>query len=159
MIRTATIQDLEALASMEAVCFPVAEAATKEDIAARLQVFPNHFWLLFQDDTLVSFADGMTTDSPDLTDEMYEKADLHDEAGAWQMIFGFLTHPGFQRKGFATYLMKHVIAEVKQQNRKGLVLTCKTPLIQFYAKFGFIDEGISASVHGNAVWHQMRLTF
>ena len=24
----------------------------------------------------------------DLTDEMYEKACLHDEKGAWQMIFG-----------------------------------------------------------------------
>ncbi len=31
-------------------------------------------------------------------------------------------------------------------------------LLPFYAKFGFVDEGVSASVHGNALWHQMRLT-
>ncbi len=31
-------------------------------------------------------------------------------------------------------------------------------LLPFYAKFGFVDEGVSASVHGNVVWHQMRLT-
>ena len=28
-----------------------------------------------------------------------------------------------------------------------------------YEKFGFMNEGISESVHGGAVWYQMRLTF
>ena len=32
--------------------------------------------------------DGMVTDQADLTDEMYEKAAMHNEDGAWQMIFG-----------------------------------------------------------------------
>ena len=32
--------------------------------------------------------------------------------------------------------------------------------IRYYAKFGFVDEGVSdKSSHGNVVWHQMRLTF
>ena len=47
-----------------------------------------------------------------------------------------------------------------KQGRKGLVLTCKERLIHYYAKFGFVDEGVSEkSTHGNVVWHQMRLTF
>ena len=29
----------------------------------------------------------------DLTDEMYEKAAMHNEDGAWQMIFGVTTTP------------------------------------------------------------------
>lgn len=49
--------------------------------------------------------------------------------------------------------------DAKAQHRKGLVLTCKDKLIHYYASFGFVDEGISESVHGNVVWHQMRLTF
>ena len=52
-----------------------------------------------------------------------------------------------------------VSGEAKKQNRRGLVLTCKDALVQFYAKFGFVDEGMSESVHGGVPWHEMRLTF
>ena len=45
-IRHAAMQDLAALAAIEAACFPAAEAATEESLAARLEVYPNHFWLL-----------------------------------------------------------------------------------------------------------------
>ncbi len=52
-----------------------------------------------------------------------------------------------------------MIADAKKQGRKGLVLTCKDKLIAYYAGFGFVNEGVSGSVHGNVVWNQMRLTF
>jgi hypothetical protein len=39
------------------------------------------------------------------------------------------------------------------------VLTCKDQYLPFYLKFGYKDEGISASEHGGVVWHEMRLTF
>ena len=35
-IRTATFEDLDAIAAVEAACFPAAEAATKEEFAGRL---------------------------------------------------------------------------------------------------------------------------
>ena len=101
----------------------------------------------------------MVTSIPDLTDEMYEKAEMHDEAGDWQMIFGVNTIPSYRRQGCAEALMKQAIADAKAQGRKGLVLTCKDKLLHYYAKFGFVDEGVSESVHGNVVWYQMRLVF
>lgn len=53
-----------------------------------------------------------------------------------------------------------VIADAKEQGRKGLVLTCKDRPVHYYAKFGFADEGVTdKSTHGNVSWHQMRLTF
>ena len=88
LIRTATMKDLEAVAAVEAECFPPAEAATKEAFAKRLEYYGNHFWLMYDGDKLISFVDGFVTDEADLTDEMYEKAELHNEHGAWQMIFG-----------------------------------------------------------------------
>ena len=159
LIRTATMKDLEAVAAVEAECFPPAEAATKEAFAKRLEYYGNHFWLMYDGDKLISFVDGFVTDEADLTDEMYEKAELHNEHGAWQMIFGVNTVPSYRKRGCAGELIKRAISDAKAQGRKGLVLTCKDRLIPYYAKFGFVNEGVSESVHGNAVWNQMRLTF
>ena len=158
-IRTATIQDLDAVTALEAVCFPPAEAAGKESFQTRLEIFGDHFWLLFDGDTLVSMVNGMVTNLPDLADAMYHDAGMHDPKGTWQMIFGVDTHPDYQRKGYAGQVLNRAIADAKEQGRAGLVLTCKDALVHYYAKFGFEDEGVSESTHGGVVWHQMRLTF
>ena len=104
--------------------------------------------------------DGFVTDEPDLTDVMYEDAALHNEQGAWQMIFGVNTLPEYRRYGYAGQLLRRAVADARQQGRKGLVLTCKERLLPYYAKFGFHDEGVTdKSTHGNVAWHQMRLSF
>ena len=158
-IRTAVEQDLDAIAAVEAECFPAAEAATRAEFAERLRYYGNHFWLLWEDETLAAFVDGMVTDAEDLTDAMYADASLHNENGAWQMIFGVDTIPEYRCRGCAAALLNHVIGEAKAQGRKGLVLTCKDKLVHYYAKFGFVSEGVSGSTHGNVVWYQMRLRF
>lgn len=158
-IRKGTLKDLEAIAAVEAECFPAAEAATAEEFTGRLKFYGNHFWLLFEDETLAAFVDGFCTDTPNLTDEMYADASLHDEQGAWQMIFGVNTLPACRRQGYAEQLLRRAIADARVQGRKGLVLTCKDRLVHYYAKFGFVSEGISGSTHGGVVWYQMRLTF
>ena len=120
-IRKGTLKDLEAIAAVEAACFPAAEAAT--------------------------------------ADEMYADASLHRENGAWQMIFGVNTIPACRRQGYAGQLLQQAIADARAQGRKGLVLTCKEALVHYYAKFGFVNEGVSGSTHGGVVWYQMRLKF
>ena len=55
--------------------------------------------------------------------------------------------------------MKRAIFDAKAQGRLGLVLTCKEKLIHYYSKYGFVNEGLSKSTHGNVEWYQMRLTF
>ena len=158
--RTAVMADLAAVTAVEAACFPAAEAATEKDFAARLAVYPNHFWLLETDDgTLVSFVNGLVTDDPILRDEMYADASFHNEQGAWQMIFGVNTLPAYRRRGLAAQVLERVIADARAQGRKGCVLTCKDQLIHYYETFGFRNEGVSASTHGGVVWYDMRLTF
>ena len=128
-IRTATMADLAAVAAVEKACFPPAEAATADEFRDRLAHYAAHFWLLF------------------------------DEKGAWQMIFGVNTLPSCRRHGYAGKLLEAAIVDARQQGRQGLVLTCKDKLLPYYAKFGFQNEGVSASVHGGVTWYQMRLTF
>lgn len=159
-IRNATMEDLAAVTAVEAACFPAAEAATEQDFAKRLQVYPNHFWLLEDEcGCLISFVNGLVTDEASLRDEMYSDASFHNEEGAWQMIFGVNTLPEYRRKGLAGQVLRQVIADAKAQGRKGCVLTCKETLLHYYEAFGFVNEGVSGSVHGGVVWYEMRLTF
>ena len=91
---------------------------------------------------------------------MYARADLHDEEGAWQMIFGVNTVPAYRRQGLASKLITCFIADAREQGRQGLVLTCKDALVDYYSRFGFVNEGKSdKSTHGGSSWNQMRLVF
>ena len=158
-IRTATLKDLDAVSAVESACFPAAEAATPAEFEERLRYYGSHFWLMFDQGRLIGFVDGMVTDRADLTDDLYAQAALHDEQGAWQMIFGVNTLPEYRRQGVAAALLERAIDDARAQGRKGLVLTCKDKLVHYYAKFGFVSEGVSVSTHGGVVWYQMRLTF
>lgn len=158
-IRNAQIEDLDEIAKLEEACFKKAEAATKEAFRHRLKAYPDRFWLLIIDNRIVSMVNGMASDIPVLVDEMYSDSSMHDDEGEWQMIFGVETRPEYRRKGYAEVLLRNVIAEVKSQNKKGIVLTCKSRLVHYYEKFGFVNEGLSVSEHGGESWYQMKLLF
>ena len=134
VIKHASRKDIAALTAVETACFPPAEAATEKEFIDRVQYYGNHFWLLYEGDKLLAFVDGFVTDEPDLTE--------------------------YRKQGLAGQLLRRAISDARQQGRKGLVLTCKERLLPYYAKFGFQDEGVTdKSTHGNAAWHQMRLSF
>lgn len=158
-IRCAAPGDLGAVAAVEAACFPAAEAATPDALAARLAVYPSHFLLLWDGAELAGFINGMPTSEPDLRDAMYDDATLADEAGAWQMVFGLDVAPAYRGRGLSGMLLRALIDQARREGRRGVVLTCKAGLRGLYARFGFVDEGVSGSTHGGVVWHQMRLTF
>ena len=159
-IRHATKYDISAISEVEAKCFPPSEAASEKAFTGRIENYGNHFWLMYENDKLIAFVDGFVTDESDLTEEMFADATMHNENGAWQMIFGVNTLPEYRNNGYASELLRRAIDEAKEQGRKGVVLTCKDKLLPFYARLGFVDEGITdKSTHGNAVWHQMRIIF
>lgn len=159
-IRHATKHDISAISEVEAKCFPPSEAASEKAFTGRIENYGNHFWLMYENDKLIAFVDGFVTDESDLTDEMFADATMHNENGAWQMIFGVNTLPEYRNNGYASELLRRAVDEAKEQGRKGVVLTCKDKLLPFYARFGFVDEGVTdKSTHGNAVWHQMRIIF
>lgn len=156
-IRHATMEDLDAMAAIEAAGYPCAEGASKASIRNRLLHFADCFWLL-EDDAhqIVAFINGMCTDEPDLRDAMYDDPTLHDPNGCWLMIFSVVTDEAHRHQGCASQVMRRVIADTKAAGRTGLVLTCKERLLGFYAQFGFENEGVSSSTHGDVQWYQMR---
>lgn len=48
--------------------------------------------------------------------------------------------------------------DVRQQGRKGCVLTCKEAMIPYYEKFGFQNWGVSDSALAGQIWYDMGLT-
>ena len=67
---------LDDVTKLERDAFSPAEACPRERFAARLAVWPEGFWLLYDGDRLVSMVDGFMTDTPDLSDEMFADAGL-----------------------------------------------------------------------------------
>ena len=159
LIRKATTADLDLVTHIEATCFPPAEAAPREAFKERLDHYAGQFLIAFDGDTPIGFIDGFVTDDEILTDEMFADASMHNPDGAWQMIFGLNTMPEYRNRGVGGKLIEAFINLAREENRKGVILTCKEEKIHYYAKFGFVNEGESVSDHGGAKWYQMRVVF
>ena len=157
ILRPVTPEDLDAVTEVEAVCFSPAEAAPKASFEARIATFPECFFVAMDGDKMVGFINGCATDEMTIRDEMFADSSLHKVDGCYQSIFGLAVIPEYQRQGIAAKLMWHLIENAKQKGRKGLTLTCKDFRIRYYEKFGYKNLGVSASVHGGAVWYDMLL--
>ncbi len=154
-IRRVEAEDLDRLVEVEQLCFPEAEAATRQSFRYRIGAFPDSFYVAETDGVIVGLINGCVTNRPFICDELYEPEGGHEPEGENQTVFGLATHPEFQRQGIAEQLMNRLIAEARAAGRKRMVLTCKERLIHYYEKFGYVNHGVSASVHGGAVWYDM----
>jgi ribosomal protein S18 acetylase RimI-like enzyme len=158
-IRQATSEDVEQIAEIEKLCFPEAEAATLKSFKERFVVFPECFYVLEVGGKTVGHINGCINGSPELPDELYENANLHQPNGNFQTIFGLAIIPDFQHQGYASLLTAHFVEMSRKRELKGLVLTCKKHLVGFYSKCGFMLQGKSESTHGGAEWYVMLLMF
>lgn len=158
-IRPVTPADAGILTEIEAACFPPAEACPYENFEKRLAVFSEGFLILEKNGRPVGFIDGMVTDQPTISDDMFADASMHNPEGRWQSIFGLAVRPEERRQGYAGMLIRAFIEKARNEGRRGLILTCKDHLVHYYASFGFVLGGVSASVHGGAKWNDMTLDF
>ena len=156
-IRMAEKEDVAKIVMIERECFPAAEAAKEEDIYKRFEAFGENFIVAVEDGKVIGFVNGCTTDKPELPDELYHNPLLHNAAEGYQTVFGLDVLPEYRKKGVAGELLKHMISLSKARKKKGIILTRKDYLIGYYEKFGFENQGVSASSHGGAKWNNMFL--
>ena len=159
LIRNAKKEEAALLAQIEAECFPAAEAAGKQDIEARMDVFEDCFFVAETNGKIVGFINGAVAKEAALPDQMYHDASLHDPNGAYQTVFGLDVLPAYRRNGIAGRLLERMIHHARECQRKGVVLTCKDHLVHYYAGFGFKHCGVADSTHGGAKWNEMKLLF
>ena len=158
-IRNVSIEDLDAVSEVEAKCFPEAEAASKASFEKRIKTFPKNFYVAEVERKIIGLINGCITNEKTIYDELFSDASLHIPNGDYQAIFGLDVIPDYRNQGIAAQLMNHMIEASRAANRKGLILTCKEHMIDYYSKFGFKNKGISNSQHDNAVWYDMILEF
>ena len=108
---------------------------------------------------IIGFINGCIINGTVIYDELYEDCTLHIPDGDYQTIFGLDVIPDYRNLGIAAQLMNYMIEVSRLAGRKGVILTCKEKLIHYYAKFGYVNKGISESVHGGAKWYDMILEF
>lgn len=158
-IRSVQENDLNAIITIESTCFPLKEAASKEQLQERIFTFPDCFFVVEKNNQVIGFINGCLTNESTIQDVMFSDATLHNPSGQYQAIFGLDVLPQFQHQGIASALMRYLISHTQEKHRKGLILTCKEHLLSFYAQFGYENKGISASTHGDAIWYDMILLF
>lgn len=156
-IRMVRIEDIKQAAQVEAACFPKEEAADEHSFRLRIQTFPESFLVAEKDGRLIGLINGCATREKTIRDEMFSDPSFHLPDGCYQAVFGLAILPAFRCQGTASQLMRCFIANARDKGRKGVILTCKEALIPYYQKFGYQHMGISGSVHGGAVWHDMYL--
>lgn len=158
-IREITKEDLQAVIALETICFPPEQAASGEQLQQRFRHYGNHFLLAEDDGVPVGYVGGMVREEALLTDKLYENPALHQENGAFQMVFSLVVTPERRQEGIGSQLLKAFVERARVQGRSGVSLTCLERLIPFYEHLGFHNCGVSTSSHGNVVWYDMVLLF
>lgn len=155
IIRKVVPNDIDNLVRLENICFPAAEAATREAFEYRIATFPESFYVALEKEEIIGIVNGCVTDSLVISDELFEPDGGHKPDGKNQAIFGLLVDPRYRKQGIAASLMNYFMDVAKQAGHEKMILTCKEHLIQYYEGFGFVNHGVSKSEHGGAVWFDM----
>jgi ribosomal protein S18 acetylase RimI-like enzyme len=158
IIRNVQPQDLDECYIVEISGFPPEEAATRETIQLRIDMFPQGFFVAESGGKVIGMVNGASINKDDISDEELKQLIGHDVNGTNMVIFALAVLPEFQKQGIARRLMLRFIGEAGKKGRQKVLLICKDYLIPYYEKQGFVHAGLSRSTHGGAEWHQMCLS-
>jgi ribosomal protein S18 acetylase RimI-like enzyme len=157
-----TPADLDVCHRIEARCFPPDEAAPRDSLQTRIAQFPAGFLVAERDadqnHEIVGMINSGATHRDDITDEALKKLIGHDPDGANLVIFSLAVLPDYRGQGIAHALLNTFIDEARDRGHRRILLLCKSPLIAYYERAGFVDVGRSGSTYGGATWHEMALT-
>jgi GNAT superfamily N-acetyltransferase len=156
-IRNVTEADLDGCYEVEIACWPPEEAAAKETIDRRIAAFPQGFFVAESDGRVIGMLNSCCTNREDLGDEELKQLVGHDVDGLNLVVFALGVLPRFRKRGIAAALMSRFIRLAGELNKEKVLLICKSDLVAYYERFGFVHAGLSRSVHGGATWQQMVL--
>lgn len=152
-------EELQQVIEIEQICFPPNEACSPENMRDRVLAAPELFLVAVDKETgkVAGFLNGLATDECVFRDEFFTDASLHKKDGQNVMLCGLDVLPQHRRQGLARELTAQYAEKERENGRELLLLTCLESKVEMYEKFGFEDRGISGSVWGGEVWHEMAM--
>jgi ribosomal protein S18 acetylase RimI-like enzyme len=157
VIRQVILDDLDRCHRIEQLGYGSAEAATREKILKRINLYPQGFVVASQNGEVIGFVNSGATNKVDLSDELFKDMIGHDPEGRNLVIMSVVVHEKYQGQGIAGMLLKNFISNAKRAGKDNIFLMCKSPLISFYGQYGFEYLRESNSRHGGVKWHEMVL--
>lgn len=154
-VRPAAVRDLPEIYRIECNSFPPAEAASLAKYAWRLEHYPEYFFVGEVNKKTVSVVCVIPTALSVIEDGLFEMEKM--PVGKTAAILSVMTDESQRQRGYATLTLRKVIEIMREMGMESACLTCKEHLISYYEKFGFSKLGVSASIHGGAVWYDMTL--
>lgn len=156
-IRIVEPEDLTACHTVEARSFPPSEAAWTTCLENRISMYPEGFLVAEHDGKVVGQVNSGSTSKDDITDEEFKQLVGHDPDGHNIVIFSLSVLPEHRKNGVGGKLLTRFIQQARDLKKKRILLLCKNELVEYYARYGFKDNGVSDSDHGGAKWHEMGL--
>jgi len=157
IIRNAFPTDLDECYQVEIAGFPPEEAASKETMQLRMDIFPQGFLVAERNGHVVGILNSASTDKDDISDEELKQLVGHDPNGMNMVVFALAVLPEYRKQGIARQLTERFAIEARKLGKKYVLLLCKQHLIRYYESLGFEHMTLSKSTHGDAEWHEMRM--
>ncbi|PZO94057.1 GNAT family N-acetyltransferase [Streptococcus halichoeri] len=155
LIRQATIADWETIVQIEQTNFSPAEATSPEVIRERLERLPETFLVAIIKDQLAGYIEGPIVAEPRLTDDLFHQTPLNPATQGYVAVTSLSIAPDFQQQGVGMALLAAMKDLAVAKKCQGIILTCHDYLIPYYEMNGFVNQGLSDSVHGGAIWYDM----
>ncbi|HAF5791830.1 TPA: GNAT family N-acetyltransferase [Salmonella enterica] len=158
VFRQVTAADVDRCYDIEITSYEGDEAATREKIATRINLYPEGFLCMELNGDIIGFINAGCAWEVVMSDEKFKELAGHDPDAPNAVIMSVVVHPDFQGKGYSSLLMREFVARMKALGKKTIHLMCKVCHVNLYAHFGYQYIKPSESEHGGMVWHEMMMT-
>lgn len=155
LFRQAVPADVDRCYEIETLAYEGDEAATREKIATRIQLYPQGFMCMELNGEVAGFINAGCAWEVVMSDEEFKELVGHDPHAPNAVIMSVVVHPDFQGKGYSSLMMREFVTRMKAMHKKTIHLMCKDRHVDLYAHFGYRYVKPSESDHGGMAWHEM----
>lgn len=157
VFRTIDVSEAEEAADIEQICFPPNEACKRENMILRVQKIPGQFLVAYDPakGQIAGTIHAVASDEDVFLDEFFTDPERYRTEGRNLFLVSVAVRPEYRGRHLAHDMMARYVEESRQQGRERLILTCHAEKVGFYESMGYEDKGISGSVWGGEVWHEM----
>ena len=155
-IRQVNKHDVDGCYRTESACY-TSDGATREKILKRIMLFPKGFLIAETTGEIIGLINSASTDKDEITDEEFKDMVGHVKDSGNMVIFSLAVLPEFRGNGISKQLMARFIEVSTALKKEKVLLICKSELVSYYQKYGFLYGGKSNSKHGGFEWHEMHL--